>query len=346
MGGKLIQHYGFEEKRLNKRDFSVLEEHIKSVFNSEYVSGKRHETILYFREKESFGDLDYLVEGIDGFNYIEFIKKHFNPTFVEKNDRVYSFDYNGFQVDLIVAATHQFDFTKTYFCYNDSVGNLAGRIANKLGLKLGHEGLYYILREDTFTGNPDHQANRLSEILLTLDPREAWTFLGFDFDKVERGFDTLQQSYDFILEGKYFDPDIFDYENLNHINRTRNRKRVNYATFVDLLENNKEKYRKFTFSYNKREYFKLISDAFPHLNVEIEKLKVEYFLEKEDSLKFNGGLVMKWTGLKEGKDLGFLISNFKKQFKETNLNFKDFVRNNSYEEIQEKFMKFYHQNSL
>ena len=90
----------------------------------------------------------------------------------------------------------------------------------------------------------------------------------------------------------------------------------------------------------------MISDAFPHLNVEIEKLKVEYFLEKEDSLKFNGGLVMKWTGLKEGKDLGFLISNFKKQFKETNLNFKDFVRNNSYEEIQEKFMKFYHQNSL
>jgi len=335
MGGKLIKQYGFESKRLNKSDYLELVNQIKNVFDNKF-SNIKHCEVPYVRSKETFGDVDYMVEAMP-IDYTKFINDNFKTSFVHKNGMVYSFEIECFQVDLILINSECFDFAKTYYSFNDIIGNLVGRFAHKFGCSLGHAGLFYTLREDLFTGDYNHQGNQLEQVLLTRDPRTAWEFLGTNYDKVLEGFNTIEEAFQFVLDGEFFDPDIFSYENLNHINRTRNKKRENYQKFVDLLESDKEKYRKFTFSKIKMDYFSYITANFPNLINDIEVIKIDYFKKKENSKKFNGKLVQEWTGLEAGQELGKVIMAFKKSFSD----FNEAVDINDSATIKKLFLKFY-----
>lgn len=333
MGGKLVQKYGFPEKRLSVEDFHKLVVRVEDEFSK--VGYKfRHEVVPYYRSKQSFGDLDYLVELDDNFNYRDFIQNNFSSSFVHNNGGVYSFEVSGFQVDFILVPTLEYEFTKAYFSYNDSVGNLCGRLFNKMGLSLGHQGLFYKLTEDKFTGDEKHKANSLGYVLLTLDPRKAWEFLGYDYDKVVRGFDTLEESFEFVLDCDYFDPDVYDYDNLNHINRVRNRKRENYQKFLDLVTADKEKYRRHSFQ-DENFYFDKVLNGFKHLSSELEVEKSKYLFKKELWSKFNGDLVMEWTGLSSGDQLGKAIVSFKRNYQ----NFDEYLASKTHLEVKQDFLE-------
>ena len=72
MGGKLITHYGFEEKRIPKEEYLKLVEKVKNIFDN-VVPSRKHTDIPYISNKTTFGDLDYLIENFGDINYFDFI---------------------------------------------------------------------------------------------------------------------------------------------------------------------------------------------------------------------------------------------------------------------------------
>lgn len=184
---------------------------------------QRAQTILSYRQKETFGDMDILYSTYDDVPLnIHDIKFLFPSTKeVVRNSDIISFEHSEFQIDLIHIKKESYDYAYSYFAWND-LGNLIGRIAHKFGLNHGHRGLTLPLRDGD---------NLFDEIVLTYDHDRALTFLGFDSNHFNNGFDSINQIYNYVITNKYFNPEIYKLENLNTIARTRDKKRPTYNGF-------------------------------------------------------------------------------------------------------------------
>ena len=266
-----------------------------------------------YRNKESFGDMDILMNkgffDLLKYNFEQKLKNEFEYQEIYMNNDVWSFDYKEFQIDLIFVELKDFNTSIHYYSYND-LGNLMGRIANKFGTRYGHRGLEYKLKSE-------YGKNCLFEnVLLSKDIKKVFEFLGFDYQKFKDGFDTLTEIFDFVISSKYFNKSIFLYENLNHQNRTRNKKRNSYIEFLAYISN------KETFEYEFKEedeYFFYANNFFPEANLinlkyqNIEKIKKH----QEFKIKFNGNLIKEnypdLFGKKLGNFLLFLQNDFKNE---------------------------------
>jgi hypothetical protein len=253
-----------------------------------------------YNEKPSFGDMDILFTPS-----VEISKQLLMTTFgcaedeVLHNGGVWSLVYKGFQLDLITTRWEEMDYALNYFSFNDR-GNLVGRLAHKLGLKHGHDGLWFPVR------SKDHT---LGEVLLTLDPREAEEFLDVVAPPAD-GFDTLEEIFENVAASKYFNPDIFLLENRNHTSRVRDRKRATYTAFLEWCKTQSVKSEYYQFDADKTMYHRKIFKAFPHARAEFDELWRRKFEIEAAALKFNGDLVKEWTG-RENAQLGELMKVLK-----------------------------------
>jgi hypothetical protein len=172
---------------------------LKSVYKD-----NRIEEIRYVNSKDTFGDLDVLIEqnsdeidstlrsNVSALFGIDFDDK----TVFKSNGNVLSFGYkldDGglFQVDIIRESTNIFQFSADYFAYND-LGNLLGRMMKKLGLKLGHDGLYFIVR-------PNFSNDIYKHILVSNKFSDALELLQVDVNKFNSGLDQLLGDLDIPL---------------------------------------------------------------------------------------------------------------------------------------------------
>lgn len=332
MGGNAIEN----ACRITKQEHDELLKRLIDRINS--IDSAFHPHVIpYFKSKQDFGDIDLLISSSSSSNSQE-IADSFHATERYKNGNVLSFGINlteqrVFQIDLISVPYIDLKIAQFYFSYND-LNLLTGRIAHKLGLKFGFDGL--VLKTRTESGHAG------LDIDLTKDPRRIYEFLGYSYDRYLQGFDTLEQVYQFIVSSKYFNPEIFQYEELNHINKTRNRKRSTYAGFLEWLTQQSDLPR---YQYQQKSAYLIKTHcAFPE--VEIFKQLHEYSENfRQQCLlkdKFNGHLVMQWTGLK-GKELGVIMSEFERHVAESN-DAKDFnqaLESFSSQEIQELFVDWF-----
>lgn len=172
------------------------------------------DVIPAYKSKESYGDMDILVDKDGGFG-VDDIKKLFAPTEIVVNGDVISFDYLGFQIDIILVPQHSYIYAYDYFSYND-LGGLLGKMCTRFGLKHGHTGLFYPV--------PGTNHN----IELTVDTRDTFRFLGLDYHQfATEGFVALEDVFDFVASSLCFNPD--DYLPVS----TRNAKRATYAAFLE-----------------------------------------------------------------------------------------------------------------
>ncbi len=325
MGGKLIQQiYGLPEKRVPRAEFDRLVEKVSSVIQNHFPH-RRVEVVPFYKDKQDFGDVDLLVESFSGdqINWFEFIEKNFNYK-PHKNGSVYSFPVEGFQIDLILTPFESFNCAKDY--YSCETGNFMGRIADKLGFKYGHNGLWLHVSLNYFHEDlPDHEYR---DILITKNPEHIFFLLGFDYKQFQQGFDTLSDMFFWVAASKYFNPELFAFDELNSINRTRNRKRPVYANFVKWCASQPPR------EMPDREYmFNYVYIRYGHISEEIRKIKLEVLQNKERREKFNGNLVKEILNL-EGKELGDYIMSFKKNFS-VNGNFEEWLdRRTPYQVIQ------------
>ena len=324
--------------RLERPEFDLISAMVSKKLLEFY--GTRVCPILFYKEKDSFGDLDILIEKPE-MDYREELENllysYFNVTEIKRNSAVWSVglpldedlkNSRVFQIDLIHMKSKYFDTSYFYYSFND-LNNLVGKMIHKFGLKFGHKGLIMPLRNDT--------GGVKKEIIVTQEPSKIYEFIGLDYSKWKDGFNSLEEIFKFVVSSPYFSADMFSDENLNHRSRVRDKKRKVYNSFRTWLEKTEHSQRHYSFNKNKEEYIDFIDKTFPGAQVKVQR--DAFFKELEEkriiAQKFNGNIVMELTRL-SGKELGKFISDFKKSIKDFNL----WVKHSSSSEVNEKILKF------
>lgn len=314
MGGQLLKTWGLPERRLSLEDFMVVN---KRVMDKLLDRGFVAAVPDWIQEKKDFGDLDVLVS-VDGdkerealFHTVIDELSDFKP---HVNGSVASVPIDGFQVDFIMIEDRSFDFAYNYYSNND-FGNLMGRFARGKGLRLGHHGLWFELRESFFSGNEKDTA-----VLGKFDLNYNWdeaVRLVTGVRQVPKTFTTFEQMFYTVARFPNFRPETFYFENLDSVNRTRNKKRKVYAQFVEWI---KSKVTAGGFAHlagvptsTPESFLPSIVRANPHLALWIESKRDEWQQKKIYSHHFNGELVREYTGL-EGRALGDFIQSLKNAF--------------------------------
>jgi len=258
--------------------------------------------IPYYANKLDFGDVDILLAKSPN------LKSHINRWLSQTkcpewswNSDVLSFAYHteiGYiQVDLILVDPTIYDYAYHYFSFNDC-GNLVGRVAHKMGVRHGHAGLQYVLRSD------DHI---IKTFPLTVDHSHALRLLGFDPSRFDAGFDELTDIFQFVSSGKYFTPSLYLLETRNYRDRTRDRKRKTYMSFLEYCRTTVVP----TFQHpDKPTWLTYWFDHFPDFKQQYENTLEELAATNARKLLYNGKIVGNLTGL-SGKALGEFMQKFK-----------------------------------
>jgi hypothetical protein len=302
MGGNAVSN----AVRLEKQYYDFVADGtstvLKEAFPEAIVS-----VIPAYREKESFGDLDILISGIDVGTLREFCEKVLNSPEVHTNSNVISFGLNItglmfkrtiFQVDFITVPEEIHDFALKYFAFND-LGNLIGQTAHGIGLKFGHDGLWYKYIVDT---------QLVREICITQDFTEALEFLGYDPARYALGFDNLDAIFEYVITSPYFTTWNYLLENRNAVGRVRDKKRKTYMLFLDWLKGktlNNER------SPRDSGFIRILEKMeFPEAVKAYAIATMDYHRLNRVKKKINGTLISEWTGLTD-RELGILFGNYR-----------------------------------
>lgn len=297
MGGNAIK----SAVRLNKSDYEIVKNEILSFFWNRNIKVAVPPS---YSSKSDFGDIDILVENTGNMKEtIESVNQFFNVTDSLKNSTVYSFGYNylssAFQVDLIFVTSKNFETSYNYLSYND-LFNLLGRLAHKLGFKLGHQGLIVPVKNGNYT---------LGDVIVTKNLKEIFNIIDVDYEVFQKGFETPTDIFDFVIASKYFTSKMYELEELNNINRVRNKKRKIYMNFVEYIKDIEPK----DIKIDKESFVKEVIESYPIAKEEIQKLWDKLAFQRAVSEKFNGNIVKEVTGL-EGKALGEMIVKLKSKY--------------------------------
>lgn len=318
MGGNALEKYGIKTKRLSTTDFLKIANFFKNKIQND-LNVDTH-IVKYYRNKKSHGDLDLLIK-LDNINYIEeYININFNPTTINnvKNSNVYSFDYKNFQIDFIIIYPIDWEVSKTFYDFDPS-GDLMIKSAIKMGVKYDPKGLKFKINYN----------NKTNTITLTKNNKKIFQFLGFDYNKFIKGFDNIEEIFEWTKESEFFDVNF--YLNIN----SRNKKRKTYQQFLKYIKNNKiDK----TYNLKKNFLLKRMDEYFPNSKIrqELNKLKQKDNEKKEIANKFNGNIIMNKYKWLRGEELGNIIKNFKSIFD----NFELYILNNDSDKIMCDFDNF------
>jgi hypothetical protein len=341
MGGKALNKYGVFTERKNTEEFLRIGESIQETLQYYFLREHRIQlethVVRCYRTKADHGDLDLLVKITPdmNINYRMVIDLMFLPKAINANGGVYSFDFQGFQVDFIPIPESKWESAKIYYSY-DPLGNIMGKTYHKFGLSYGWEGLFYKYRNTHGTNSEN--------ILLTNDARRIFDFGGYDYDRYLKGFDNLEEIFRFAIESKYFDSEMFQMENLKSLDKKRNRKRGSYHLFLNYIKDNGIT-TKYDFNEDKESYILPIETAFPESNLGYKIIGLRQIDKKNKAIadKFNGELVMEWIPGLKGKELGMALGDFK-QWNDEYFgidSYDDYILNTEISDIRDCFIAVY-----
>lgn len=277
----------------------------------EQVFGFSPVLIKSYRTKESFGDIDFLVEGEKlPHHWTSSLKDAFgldSNTYI-KNSNVVTIAFQRMQVDLIVTPAKYMETSANYFAFNDC-NNIIGRILHKQGVKLGHKGLSLVIR------HKERSDHILKEIELSHRYEDALEILGLDVERYHQGFDTLEDIFEYVSTSKFFDPEIYAFENRSYTSRVRDKKRATYNGFLKWIEQHPEK-KKYSFpdknergGYSIREpyYTDIVLKKWPWVEQIVDDTIAQFEFSLRLKEKYNGHVIGEMTGL-SGKELGAFMA--------------------------------------
>lgn len=276
-----------------------------------------------YHNKPDHGDLDIIVRTYHGWNadLINVLKDELGAHEVFKNSYMYSFDYNEFQVDLILMGEDNYE-SATFFYQHGDLGNLLGYLVHLNGFKYGHEGLRFTIKD------PEN-GNAIDYINVSKSKFDILNFMGLDLSKWEKGFDEKTDIFEYVTSCFFYNSDSYNSEHQNNAKKHRNSKRKMYHDFLEWKKNKP----KFNNIYTEQDMFNRVKNFFGiDLNIEIRKVLNEHQLYKDSNKKFNADLVIDKYGL-AGKDLGLVMKNFNDSFIGDKLARRDFILNNDMETI-------------
>lgn len=305
MGGNALK---VPSVRLDAEAYNELAIRIEAYFIDVNV-------IPSYTNKTSFGDMDVLVDS-DHYNteVLTECLRSFGFTLSQDpviNGNVTSFGVvlpeGVFQIDFISVKWAVYDFALNYFSYND-LGNLLGRVARSVGLKLGHDGLWYIQRA------PDNDSIVLKEHLITSDWQEALEILGYSYREYCLGFDSLEDVFKYVMSSPYYNFNKFDLSQRNAKARIRDAKRPNYHAFLEYAQKNP----KTNEIPSKSEFLNTLFVKSPWFQSSFKRCLDKHDHKKMLKSKYNGHIIKGLTGL-EGKEVAKFMEDRKYVFTETYL---------------------------
>lgn len=322
MGGNAL---ATKTRRLDKEEFEEIEAIVCYKLKKYY---SRVAPIQAYFNKETFGDLDIIVSTPRPKQLSWILKQEFQTKEIVINGGVVSFEFRDFQIDLIQTHFYLVPNAEVYFSYND-LGMLMGMVAKRFNCKYGEKGLFYVTEYN----------GKKKEIFLTKDIPTIFDFLGFDFNRYKKGFYTLYEIYNFVIDSKFFDIKRFlQQDGWNHYKRKRNAKRstwVGFQKYLRYYEIDKET------PLTRNKCNERIDSFFPGILEQEQEFIIREKLKQRVKQKFNGERIGNLTGLK-GKELGDFIASFKKRFTP----FEDFIINNSLEKIDNEIIDFFYKKQL
>ena len=313
MGGNVFKTY--KTTRLDAKDYFDLTYDFDSIFFDNFNFCPV--LIKAYRKKESFGDADYLVDSSKlPENWIEKLKDTFclTPEQYSKNSNVISIGWRNFQFDLIVTAHEDMIASEFYFSYND-FGNLIGRIGHKLGIKIGHKGTSIVIRHKE---RADRRRNAIARSRL---PVAALANIGLSLTRYAKGFDTLEEMFDYVASSKYFDREIYSLEHRSATSRIRDKKRATYNAFLKWVDEKhpwshhsfKEKSELGGYSIRMPYYETEVLSRFPWVKDVVDATIASFELDLRFKEVYNGVIVSEQTGL-TGKELGMFMKEVKEKY--------------------------------
>lgn len=352
MGGNAF--HNFPVGRLNKKEFMECFEHVNSVLGGNV----KLDLVPAYAEKVDFGDLDLILEKesserffniddwaqtLDNKEKHDKFKQLFIDNFHTREFRfafpVISFDYRfnkddeiGFQVDLIHVPEQFYDFSLKYFSYND-LGNLLGVMFRNMGLKFGHYGLNYELYTT--------ETNKFGEFLITDNFDEALSFLKLDVNRFYKGFNNLNEIFDYVTSTPYFSKKIYALEEgvSSYKSRRRNAQRGTYNSFLNWIEETDKILPEYPHTTDKMERLSVIQKTFGEKLIKSIENTRNIALEKiKNKKKVEGEKISEWTGL-TNKALGYLMTNFRNQFKNKE-DYDSWLKENNEDDIKNKILEF------
>lgn len=307
MGGTaLLAKAGIESQRLTMNEFNRVKSEVHAILDDLKM---RWLDVDFIREKTDFGDIDIIV--IDDRIPEKEIKNNNSPAKIILDnidkfgitDKLFinntpfaSLLYEGkYQVDFITVKPECAKYTQAYLSHND-LGNLLGRTIKRFNMTHAMDGLFY-----------DHYINNRTQrhrFLISTDPHEILRILNLDIEKFEAGFDTYKEMFDYVQGSKYFNPELFKFENLNNRNRVRDKKRKVYNQFLQYINYDVTN----DLVYNP-------ADDYPWIPARCEEYTAEWHRRAAIRAAVPGPVVMARTGL-QGKELGSLIGHIRETYQD------------------------------
>lgn len=341
MGGKALQRFGIFTERKNTEEFERIGKEIQRQIRDDYKGILKTKIVTCYHNKADHGDLDLLLKIDKNFSALnedikKYIEERFKPKAIHTNGGVYSFDYDNFQIDFIPIRESIWETALVYYSY-DPLGNAMGKTFHKMNLSYGWDGLKYKYRN--FNGRNSHN------ITISKDPREIFEFGGFDYDRYLKGFENIEEIFEFIIKSEKFNIETFKMENLRHIDKKRNKKRKSYHAFLEYA-NKIENCKSYIYK-EKSIYIPIIDKAFPNAKLieKLDKLDEMDRINRKLAEKFNGRIVMEQYPDLNGKELGKALGDFK-QFLGGDEDYKAFILGYTNDEIKAKFAEFYEINDI
>jgi hypothetical protein len=301
MGGSL-----FSNKRMSRNEYLILQGEVaQGIF---YQLGRKMYVPDTFHNKEDYGDLDVLCE----FPLItdEELKDIFGieDKDIHHNTSVISINLGGRQVDICHFEPEHLQTALAYYRQSDC-SNMVGVIYNfAFGMRYTHKGVIYPVKLK--------QEDCVGEVIISKDTRAAMEFVDLDYNQWKQGFNDKEELFEWIVKSKYFNKDFFAFESLNHQNRTRNRKRATYSSFVEWLQPQKGEADIVFFenNYIPQDKSHHLWRAALHFGGGFLSQANHMIEERRNIMRsraiFSGKDILEMTGL-QGKDLGKVTEGFR-----------------------------------
>jgi hypothetical protein len=297
MGGNAIK----SAQRINKATFDQYWIELCEIFPE-----LRMERTLSYRQKEDFGDIDIVVQAsLEEYAGIRGMVRDrigaFGKLEEYDNGPFYSFLYKTAQVDFIFHRVQDFEIALHYYSWND-VCNFIGRVSRSLDFKFGHDGLWYDQHLD------DHY--KIS-VFVSNDIEKILTFLGYDYERWLKGFDTIEDILAYGASSTYFNALYFSLEEQNNVDRVRNKKRKMYQNMLKYIEAHALQPKpKLTADEREAQARRAAIHFQSNFLDEVAQRRADYCKHLQYKSLFNGDIVKQLTGL-EGKELGKFIQELK-----------------------------------
>lgn len=296
MGGNAIPN----ARRVKKEEYFELWQEVKEKLEKT-PKELRVSLVKAYNKKSDFGDMDIIVETDPLMDWNKHVEVMFEPKHTYNNDKFFSFEYKGIQVDLIKASPENFDVHNFFYSYND-MGLLLGKMCYAIGCTLGFDGL----RKKIYS---EDGSIKLGEFNFSKDYVFILEFLGLNVDRYERGFDTLEDMFDYVSTCRFFNKKMFDPVLWNNNQRTRDLKRSTLIKFMDVMDKYQDRYVLWTKNLFLEEMRVFDISKYAEYKMYLHALTLKHEYTKEAAMILNGGLLMSKYGWK-GRQIGEAMKMF------------------------------------